>query len=431
MAMGIRVLAAAVGLCLVAGGVVPSARSMDGTDLSRAREMLSTVKVAIRNYFFDPAFNGLDLEAHFRAAHDRMALAQSREHTYRIIADALAGLEDPHTYFIPPPLAAHYDPGWDFLLVGDVAFVSAVRPGSDAAAKGMKAGDRVLSVEGLAPSRQTVWSLRQPDHALNPRPVLKVLLHSPDTSPRELDILPTKTPRDWGTAGPHRRDGSLSGGGDDGARPADVIDLGSIRIWKLRTFELEPSRMDRLAREALEGASAVVLDLRGNGGGAVESLVELVRRFFRRDVHIANAKERRRLRPLVASGRQDAYGGALVVLVDSATASSAEIFARMVQIEQRGPVVGDLTAACVMQSRTRMASIPLIDAALTFGVSIAEADVVMRDGRSLQGVGVTPDFPVLPAGDDLARGRDPALAYALALLGGTLDSAAAGRLMPR
>jgi hypothetical protein len=421
-----RFLAVAFGVCLVVSGttVSPAARTMDGTDLARAREMLHSVRLAVRDYFHDPAFNGLDLEAHFGAAHARMGAADSMEQAYRIIADTLAGLDDPHTYFIPPPPAAHYDPGWDLLIVGDEAYVSVVRPGSDACLSGMRRGDRVLLVGGQTPARHVFWSLRQPDYVLNPRPVLAVRLQSPGGAARDLHIRATVTPRQGGGVVEHGHGGEPA---FDRPHAGFVADVAGVRVWGLSAFDSRGSTIARGAREAVGGASAMILDLRGNGGGAIEELVELTRHFFRREVLIAEPKGRRRFRPLVAQGRRDAFAGELIVLVDSATASSAEIFARMIQLEQRGTVVGDRTAACVMQARTRRGSIPLIDAVLPFGVSVAEADIIMRDGRSLQGVGVTPDVVVLPTGDDLAHGRDPVLAHALRLLGVSLDAAEAGR----
>jgi len=46
----------------------------------------------------------------------------------------------------------------------------------------------------------------------------------------------------------------------------------------------------------------------------------------------------------------------------------------------------------------------------------------------LEKIGVTPDELVLPTGADLAADRDPALARAVALAGGTLTPEQAGKL---
>jgi hypothetical protein len=54
----------------------------------------------------------------------------------------------------------------------------------------------------------------------------------------------------------------------------------------------------------------------------------------------------------------------------------------------------------------------------------------MSDGARLEKAGVVPDGTVFPAGEELAAGRDPALARALALAGKATDAAAAGALLP-
>ncbi len=59
------------------------------------------------------------------------------------------------------------------------------------------------------------------------------------------------------------------------------------------------------------------------------------------------------------------------------------------------------------------------------------AFLVMPDGSTLEGIGVTPDDILLPSADDLASARDPVLARAITELGGTLDSTQAGKLFPR
>src|ERR1700730_17352498 len=61
---------------------------------------------------------------------------------------------------------------------------------------------------------------------------------------------------------------------------------------------------------------------------------------------------RREMKPQVAKTRGDkTFKGQVVVLVDSRSASAAEIFARLLQLEKRGVVLGDHSAGAVMQSR--------------------------------------------------------------------------------
>jgi carboxyl-terminal processing protease len=123
------------------------------------------------------------------------------------------------------------------------------------------------------------------------------------------------------------------------------------------------------------------------------------------------------------------YTGKLVVLVDSNSGSASELFARFMQLQQRGVVIGDRSAGAVMQSR----SIPMelgTDSIVPYGMSLTNADVILADGLSLEHVGVTPHFMLFPSAEDLAARRDPVLAAALKLLGQEVSPQDAGKAFP-
>lgn len=60
--------------------------------------------------------------------------------------------------------------------------------------------------------------------------------------------------------------------------------------------------------------------------------------------------------------------------------------------------------------------------------SITISDLIMSDGKSLEGRGVTPDEVRLPSPEDLATGRDVVLSYAASLFGVTLHPIEAANL---
>jgi C-terminal processing protease CtpA/Prc len=147
-------------------------------------------------------------------------------------------------------------------------------------------------------------------------------------------------------------------------------------------------------------------------------------------VTVCTRRTRYESKPLVAKSHgHDLFTGKLVVLVDSESASSAELFARTIQLQHRGIVVGDRTAGQVMEAQIhpRATGAGLIT---SFAVSITHASVTMPDGQSLESVGVTPDVVVIPTTADIAAGRDAALSRAAELAGIQLDAAAAGKLFP-
>ena len=145
---------------------------------------------------------------------------------------------------------------------------------------------------------------------------------------------------------------------------------------------------------------------------------------------IADRKGRKEMKPQIAKTRGDkVFKGQLVVLVDSRSASAAELFARVVQLEHRGTVLGDRSAGAVMEARVFPHQSGL-DVVAFWAVSITDADLVMTDGKSLEKSGIIADETILPTGADLAAKRDPVLARAAELVGVKLDAERAGAMFP-
>jgi C-terminal processing protease CtpA/Prc len=157
----------------------------------------------------------------------------------------------------------------------------------------------------------------------------------------------------------------------------------------------------------------------------------LLGHFFERDVKIGNIITRDKTDERFAKTRGDrVFKGELVVLVDSRSASAAEMTARTLQIEKRAKIVGDVSAGAVMTSYSLGLFSPssaLADEVISYvGMSVSIADVVMSDGTRLEKVGVIPDVPVIPTGMALNKKMDAVLAYAATLLGAELTPEKAG-----
>jgi C-terminal processing protease CtpA/Prc len=173
----------------------------------------------------------------------------------------------------------------------------------------------------------------------------------------------------------------------------------------------------------------LIVDLRGNPGGAIDTLKYLVGGMFDKEVKIGDRVGRKESKPEVAKPLHDPFTGKLVVLVDSRSASAAELFARIVQLEKRGTVIGDRSSGSVMEAKHYQEQIGM-DTVIFYGASITEWDLIMSDGKSLEHTGVTPDETVLPSAQDLASGRDPVLAHAADILGVKVSPEEAGKAFP-
>lgn len=431
----VRFAGAALTLCLSLPIVAVKAQvpKASGLDKDRGHDMVSQIKSDLKKNYYDAEFHGVDIDARFKEVDEKINSAISIGHIFGIIAQALVDLEDSHTYLIPPGRSARTEYGWEMQIVGDKCLVTAVKPGSDAEAKGLKEGDEIWSINGFAPLRENLWKIEYFFKALRPQPGMELTVRKPDGKEERLVVLAKITER--------KRLMDLTEGGDiwDLMREDEnlahlnrqrFVELGDdLMIWKMPHFELEEQQVDEMLAKVRKHKS-LILDLRGNGGGYVSALQRVAGYFFDHDVKIADRKGRKEMKPQMAKTRGDrTFKGDLVVLIDSRSASAAEIFARLIQIEKRGTVLGDRSAGAVMESKY-FPHRSGVDVVVFWGVSVTDADVIMSDGKSLEKTGVNADEVILPTAMDLAAKRDPVLERAAALLGFKLDATKAGQLFP-
>ncbi|HEV2305571.1 MAG TPA: S41 family peptidase [Candidatus Acidoferrales bacterium] len=415
----------------------PSQPKISNYDRQLAEEMLSKIHDAVKKDYYDPAFHGVDMDTRYKQYDAALKKAPSLGEAFRVIAAYLSGLRDSHTYFMPPSTDYRFDYGFRMEMIGDRCFVTEVRPGSDAAAK-IHPGDEILKLGVYTVNRKDFRDIDYYLNELSPQGALELQLRDPQGAART-ELVRTKfLPKEKVV------DLSFRAGDTDfwnvilkeesmvHLLRERWVEIGDTLIWKIPAFNMTPVEVDEMMGKAKKHA-ALIIDLRGNPGGAVDSLAYLVGRFFDHDVTIATPVGRKHEKDVVAKPHGAPFTGKLFVLVDSGSASASELFARTMQLNHRATVIGDLSAGAVMESRLYPFQIGVTggsDFLVFYGASITHDDLIMSDGKSLENVGVTPDVTVLPTGADLAAGRDPVLAQAVQLAGAKLDPAAAGKLFP-
>ena len=188
----------------------------------------------------------------------------------------------------------------------------------------------------------------------------------------------------------------------DGEKNADryrgfYLDVSNqVIVWKMPTFEIPLDEVRDVIGKA-KNRKALIIDLRGNGGGYVAAMLEMVTQVNRDSVVVGTVHERRQTSPLVAKGGgNNAFTGELFVLVDSRSASASEMFARAIQLSRSRQ--GDRRS--YRRRRDAVAVFPARRSAwkprMLFGVQVTNADVVMADGGRLERTGVTPDELLAP-----------------------------------
>lgn len=158
-------------------------------------------------------------------------------------------------------------------------------------------------------------------------------------------------------------------------------------------------------------APGVVIDLRRNPGGGTISLGITIGEFFDRAVDCGTFITRGGYRGGKSSWQIGSarYGGSVVVLVDGATGSAAEIFAAVLQEHGRATIVGRKTAGAVLASGYH---------GLPDGgeLQLSRQDYVTPKGRRLENEGIEPDVKVVRTVADVRVGRDVDLEAALRVL---------------
>ena len=434
-------LVVALTLALLVSGmaIVRVSAQYDNLAQQRARQILQVLRDEIKKNYYDPKFHGIDVDTHFQAATERLAKATTWGQANGVIAQALLAFDDSHLYYVPPSRAARVSYGWSPVLVGDHCYVRYLKPKGAAAKLGMLEGDEVLTLQGVKPTRSELWKMTYFFNTLSPGVPMKLTIKSPGGQPRDLVLEPVikQTQRLFDSDNAlDLIDAYRAYESDNEAHQFESV--GDVTIWKMESFaggpggaldgwERQVDAFDRMMNEKLKG-SGLVLDLRGNGGGSVDILEHLAGKVFDHEVKLADLTGRKQWKPMMTSKKRAGgpYAGKIVVLIDSRSASASEIFARVIQLEKRGTVIGDRSAGGVMQAMYYDGQM----SAISYGASITNADVIMSDGKSIEHVGVTPDERLLPTAEDIAAGRDPVLSKAVSLLGQTLEPEKAGKLFP-
>lgn len=423
--------------CVMAAGLLPAAAhaqaQFDNYQRDRARQMLRDLREAVEKHYYDPQFHGVDLEARFEAADKSLQSATNLGQALTTIAQTLDALHDSHTFFLPPSRNTHREYGYIQQMIGDRCFITAVRPDRDVSEK-LAPGDEVLQWQGFAPRRETLWTMNYIFNTLLSLPAMNLVVRGPDGRERSIQVTPKVTREkqvlDLNNEGDFWKLVRDEENGESEMRQRTVAFRNTLLIWKMPEFFLSDEEVDRLTKDARK-YQTLILDLRGNPGGLMKTLERVVGNVMDHDVTIAKRVGRKSdLKPEIAKSRgASGFSGKLIVLVDSRSGSAAELFARVIQLEHRGTVLGDRTAGAVMEAR-HYEFHQGVDTQIFYGASITEADLIMADGKSLEHTGVAPDESILPSPADLSAGRDPVLARAAAIAGVELDPLKAGQLFP-
>ena len=399
-----------------------------------ALSILDEIQDKMKEYYFDQSYHGTDFKARIATAKERVKTLEFNWQMYRVIAQVLLELDDSHTFFMLPRRTDHFRYGINWQMIGDKCFITNVKSDSDAFAQGLEVGDQVLSINKFVPTRPDLWKMEYVMNQLSPAKTMDLKILKQDGTGKML-VIQAKilTDKEWRAEIKEKKEKLKARKLKDEYRPFKCLEIGPDLVGcRLETFIAEKGDIDKMMKQASKYPK-LILDLRQNSGGY--SIIEeyLLSHFFDHEVQVDDEIARKKTETVKTKvlGSDKQYKGQVAVLVDSKSASAAEVTARVLQIEKRAKVYGDLSAGAVMSSIripfTDMLGIDTVYAWNLFGMSITVSDVVMSDGSRLEKKGVIPDIPIRPTGLALKQKMDPVFSYVATQLGVTISPETAGK----
>lgn len=322
--------------------------------------------------------------------------------TYGAIKGSLAELEDPYTIFLEPEPAAQEKANLEGQFGGIGAFVRRdeagnviLEPMRDQAAElaGLLDGDILIAVDGAEVSTemttdQVVALIRGEvgsevvltiEREGEPEPlkitVVRAIIETPSATWRVLEEEPS---------------------------------IGYIQLASF-TERSNAELNDAFEELSAAGVTAYILDLRHNGGGLLETAIDVASQFLREGIVLREDRQNEGERTYDVRGGGRALDQPLVLLVDGGTASASEIVAGALQDYNRATLIGEKTFG--------KGSVQLIyELSDKSRLHVTVAKWFTPNGNAIDGVGLKPELEVLITEEDRASGVDPQLARAIEFL---------------
>lgn len=350
------------------------------------------------------------LTKRYKAALRRQTQSQS-EDVFQIIMSAFAREIDPHTSYLSPRNTEAFDSEMSLSLEGigavlqmddDYPMINSMVTGGPAAkSKELKVGDKIIAVGQQNKPMVDVVGWRLDD--------IVALIKGPKGSQVKLEVISDEKGAKPRTITLVREQIRLE---DRAVKLTEkVINGDKVAILDIPSFYvgLTNDVKTQLQKVAKDNVSSLVIDLRGNGGGALTEAISLSGLFIPSGPVVQVRDNNGRVRQDFDRDDVVYYKGPLVVIVNRFSASASEIFAAAMQDYGRALIVGEQTfgKGTVQQYRplTRVYDQMLSPDWPGLGsVQYTIQKFYRINGGSTQLKGVTPDL-LLPSFDSVEMGE--------------------------
>jgi carboxyl-terminal processing protease len=329
-------------------------------------------------------------------------MPSAQQVAYGAVRGALGTLNDPYTVFIEPVVREQERDSLRGNFGGIGATIVRLEtgeavlepiPGNPAERAGIQSGDILLAVDGEEiPADMSIEDIANKIRGEKGTDVTLTVLHPEASEP--VDITITR---------------------DDILIPSvayrlidDDPTIGYIWLTRFSgesNGEIEAAIQDLQA----QGATQLILDLRGNGGGLLDAAIAIADQFLDEGpiMHQESALEGEKT--YTATEGTVAGDMPVIILIDGGTASASEILAGALQDRERALLMG--------QQSFGKGSVQLVyDLSDGSSVHVTSARWFTPDRNAIDQQGLTPDIVVEPTPEAIANNRDETLARAIEYL---------------
>jgi len=326
-------------------------------------------------------------------------LPDGTQMTYGAIRGVLATLDDPYTSFVEPQPRELERQDLQGRFGGIGAWIEQKGPGvfsltpmpdRPAAQAGIQEGDVLVSIDGSPITPETTMadvlaSVRGPIDT-----TVQIMVRREGTdSPLTFEIV--------------RQEFEIPSVSWRLLEDEPSIGYVKLNLVSERTSgELQEALDDLLS----QGATRLVLDLRDNGGGLLQTAIDVTSQFISDGVVLYEQKRGDEEKFYPVKPQDLTTDLPLAVLVNGGTASASEIVAGAIQDRGRGLLVGEKTFG--------KGSVQLIyDLSDGSSLHVTAARWLTPNRHQIDGDGLSPDVQVTLTAEDRAQGRDPQLEQAV------------------
>jgi len=352
----------------------------------------------VKNNYIDATCNHQDWKRWQERYGDKI---KTKEDSYVAIKSMVESLNDPYTRFLTPDEFAEQDRSIDAKLFGigvhiaDIkgnAVIVNVIEDTPASKSGLKAGDRILKVNGKSTKGLPLKDVADAVRGKAGTKVVLVLLRDKKQLTKailrqEIKIKSVKY---------------------------KMLDDKYAYI-KISTFISTDTAYEEAALRGFpEKAKGIIIDLRGNHGGLLPNAIMISNMFIKKGTIVSVVDRNGSKQEFKAESENVITSKPTVILINGESASASEILSGALKDHKRALLVGETTFGKGLVQRI----LKLPDGS---GINLTIAKYLTPNGNDIGHKGIKPDYKIVMTEKQFLSGKDPQLSKAKQVLAAELN----------